>query len=415
MENEIYAKLVRYLATGRLPQEKGDEWTTRIFSTAKKNFEYDEGRLYKISDDHSLLQVIPARDKKETLSLAHDHQLSGHQGVDRTYYNLKQQVWWPGMLKDVQEYIRTCDKCQKRRTIKDQVARQPSETPQSPFEHIGIDVAGPLPITNKGNRYIVVAIDWLTKWVEAKPLKTANAQTIAEFIYEDVICRHGTPKEITSDRGTEFCNELLEQMHKTYHVRHIRTTAYHPQGNGLTERMNQTLKNTISKICDQYDNWDWYLSSALFAIRVTKQETTTFSPFDLVYGRIPRKEYGQGSPDFRESYENRVWSYVLRDITRLQRIRTKAERFIRKVQERTTVETKEATPLKIGDQVLHFRNIVESSWSAKLEPKWEGPYYVHKIKGTSVWLRKLSGPILPLPVHRTKIKAYHERQAEDHR
>ena len=88
------------------------------------------------------------------------------------------------MWKDVQHYIRTYDTCQKRKTIKDFIPRQPSTTPNASFEHIGIDVIGPLPRTLTGKKYIIVAVDWLIKWPEAESLETSDAQTISEFIYK---------------------------------------------------------------------------------------------------------------------------------------------------------------------------------------------------------------------------------------
>ena len=171
--------------------------------------------------------------------------------------------------------------------------------------------------------------------------------------------------------------------------------------------MNQTVKNTLSKVIDSYDNWDFWLSSALFAIRCSQQKTTTFSPFELVYGRTPNR--GIPPQDMRQSHEERIWGLVIHDIERLNRIRKKAQNFIQKVQDRQGTKPQESINLEIGDQVLLYRNIVESSWSAKLEPKWEGPYLVQKIKGTSVWLRKSNRTILPTPVHRTKVKKYHVR------
>jgi hypothetical protein len=111
----------------------------------------------------------------------------------------------------------------------------------------------------------------------------------------------------------------------------------------------------------------------------------------------------------RESHEERIWSLVTQDIERLQRIRKKAQRFIQRVQDQQKAKQTPAEDLKIGDLVLLYRNIVESSFSAKLEPKWEGPYFIQDIKGTSIWLRSLNGMIQPTPVHRGKIKKYHER------
>jgi hypothetical protein len=311
------------------------------------------------------------------------------------------------MIKDVQHYIRTCDICQKRKTQKDFVPRQPSKTPDEPFEHIGIDVIGPLPRTLTGKRYIVVAVNWLTKWPEAQALETADAQTISAFIHQDLICQHGPPRQLTSDRGTEFCNQLITELNRTYRIQHIRTTAYHPQGNGLTERMNQTIKNTISKLCDKYSNWDFWLPSALFAIRCSPQKTTTFSPFELVYGRLPNR--GVPNQDMRRSQEERIWELLTHDIERLHRIRNKAQKFIQKVQDQQKLKPPITEALKIGDLVLHYRNIVDANWSAKLEPKWEGPYYIQNMKGTSIWLRNPNGMIQLTPVHRGKIKKYHQR------
>src|SRR5271163_389087 len=105
------------------------------------------------------------------------------------------------MKQDIQQHIRTCDRYQKRNPKKDEIPRQASKTPDYPFQHIGIDVMGPLPRTMTGKRYIVLAIDWLTKWPEAQAIETADAQTIAVFIHEQIIYQHEPPQQITSDRG----------------------------------------------------------------------------------------------------------------------------------------------------------------------------------------------------------------------
>ena len=107
---------------------------------------------------------------------------------------------------------------------------------------------GPLPQTWNGKKYVIVAIDHFTKWVEARALESNDAQNILTFVYEDIICRHGVPQIITSDRGSEFVNELIKALTRVYKIHHIKTTAYHPQGNGQTERTNDTLKNILAKI-----------------------------------------------------------------------------------------------------------------------------------------------------------------------
>src|SRR5437588_12270022 len=117
-----------------------------------------------------------------------------------------------------------------------------------------------------------------------------------------------------SNRGTEFLNELVEEMKRTYHIKYIWTTAYHPQGNRLIEQNNQTVKNILSKISKKYDQWDHYLESALFAICTIKQDSTKFSPFKLVYRRSPKQEYQQTKSNTR-TYEEKLWAYITRDIS----------------------------------------------------------------------------------------------------
>src|SRR6201985_2290212 len=214
--------------------------------------------------------VVPEHKKQMILEASHDHQLAGHMGVDNTYQRLSDKYYWKEMYEDIREYVRTCDTCQKRRRDKDIDRLQPIP-PTSAFDHIGIDIVGPLPRTLRGNRYIVVAVDYLTKYLEARALLLADALSIVPFIYEDIICRHGIPLELISDRGTEFVNELVRTLCTQYKIRQIMTTAYHLQGNGLTEQTNQTVKNTIAKaVQSQGGDWALYLPTALFAIRTMK-------------------------------------------------------------------------------------------------------------------------------------------------
>ena len=95
-----------------------------------------------------------------------------------------------------------------------------------------------MPITSKNNRYIVVVIDYLTKWPEARALPTAIADQVANFIYEDIICRHGCPAKILSDRGTHFNNQVIQELTQKFEIKHHFSTPYHPQTNGLVERFN---------------------------------------------------------------------------------------------------------------------------------------------------------------------------------
>src|SRR3954451_11033268 len=243
---------------------------------------------YKYQHPHLVYQsriVIPASKKNEVLQLAYNHPLSGHLAQANTYHRLRQKHYWPGMYQDIQEYITNCDICQRRAKDRSLLPITSAKITSKPFYHLGIDVLGPLPQTLQGNRYVILSVDFFSKWPEAKAVESANAHSIAQFIYDEIICRHGVPQELTSDRGSEFCNELIDVLSKTYKIKHIRTTAYHPQGNGQVERTNRTLKDILSKLVIEYHKpWDQYLTSALFAIRTLQQSSTHFSPYEIVHG-----------------------------------------------------------------------------------------------------------------------------------
>lgn len=372
---------------------------------------------YTYQSPHLLFKnriVIPYNKKNDILQLAHNHPLSGHLGQTNTFFRLRQKYYWPGMYSDIQQYIINCDICQKR--SKDRIPHpiQSSKILPKPFYHISIDILGPLPITLQGNRYVVLSMDYFSKWPEARSLPHADAFHICEFIYEDIICRHGVPQEVTSDRGSEFCNELLQTLYRNYQIKHIKTTAYHPQGNGQVERTNRTLKNILSKLTTEYAKpWDQYLHSALFAIRTLRQESTRFSPFEILHGenaRLPFEEPLTTPVDF-ESWEHHIWGYLINEISRHEQIKEQAHKFIIQAQERQRVNVEKKIRklpniLRIGDKVLIYRNMIETTWAAKLEPKWEGPFYIADIKGTSIFLRKMDGSILPAPIHISRLKAY---------
>src|SRR4051812_5840292 len=109
---------------------------------------------------------------------------------------------------------------------------------------MGINIVDPLAKTTQGNVYIVVAVDYLTKWPEARAIPDATANSIAKFFYEDIICRHGCPKELVSDNGSAFISQMVEKLLEQHHVKHQLISLYHSQSNGLVERFNRTLCKT---------------------------------------------------------------------------------------------------------------------------------------------------------------------------
>ncbi|XP_066983820.1 uncharacterized protein [Macrobrachium rosenbergii] len=169
------------------------------------------------------------------------------------------------------------------------VPLKPMPIISEPFSRIAVDLVGPLsPVTTRGHRYILTIVDCATRFPEAVPLKNIDTVTVAESLIE-VFCRVGIPREILSDRGTQFKADLMKEINRLLSIKALFTSPYHACCNGLVERMNGVLKNMLKKLCsDHPQDWDRYLPAVLFAYREIPNDTLKFSPFELLYGRTVR-------------------------------------------------------------------------------------------------------------------------------
>ena len=151
------------------------------------------------------------------------------------------------------------------------------------------DIMGPLPTTESGNKYILVVTDLFTKWVEAFPLRETSSSTLATVLVDEVISRFGVPNVLHSDKGANFCSEVIKGICRILGIEKTRTSAYHPQGNGQVERFNRTLEAILAKtVKESQSDWDSCLQKALFAYRTSLYEATGLTPFHLVFGRTPK-------------------------------------------------------------------------------------------------------------------------------
>ncbi len=209
---------------------------------------------------------MPAYEIKWIMSIFHDDLTQAHQNADAMYYHILKRYLWQNMRKDIKEYAKTCFQCQQKGLMRQNNQKQ-TIPPTDIFKKWEVNIVGPLPITREENRYIVVAMDYFSRWPEARPLKTANAETVAMFLYEEIICRFGTPRILQSDRGTHFVNELIQRLTKRFKIKHSLSSPYHLQSNGLVERFNKTLYKGIAKLAKEVDQWDRFIQPVLFAYR----------------------------------------------------------------------------------------------------------------------------------------------------
>jgi len=161
------------------------------------------------------------------------------------------------------------------------------------FERFALDFVGPLPTTMNGNAYIIVATEALTRWPLARAVSAADADTAAKFFYEEIVLQFGPPDTILTDRGTHFLNQTIERITEHLETKHLRTTAYHPQANGMTERFNGTLCTALAKLAEgNIDEWDIYIPAVLYAYRIRTHSALGKSPFEALYGQVPRLTNG---------------------------------------------------------------------------------------------------------------------------
>ena len=235
--------------------------------------------------------VIPKIYRSEILSLAHETPMSGHLGVNKTYYKILNHFYWPGLKTDVSNYCRSCHTCQvvgKPNQVIPKAGLQPIPAFDEPFSRIIIDCVGPLPKTKSGNEYLLTIMCASTRFPEAIPLRNIKTKTIVKALVK-FFTFVGLPKSVQSDQGSNFMSGIFQQVMHELGIKQYRSSAYHPESQGALERFHQTLKNMIRSYCFDTDkDWDEGIHLLLFAVRESVQESLGFSSFELVFGHTVR-------------------------------------------------------------------------------------------------------------------------------
>ena len=340
------------------------------------------------------------------------HQLA-HLKFDSIIELLTRRYWWPNMKSDVRDYIARCPQCQLNSSASGVHAPTPLRpiTPTAlPFERWGIDFVGRLPETKSGNKFIITAIDYATRWVVAKPIRNMNESAVASFLYS-LMMDYGTPYEIISDRGKSFLAEGIKEFENRNQITHLATTPYHPQTNGMVERMHSMLGAGLSSLLQgRTDRWDEYLNQTIFAIRVRTHAVTGFSPFFLLYGVHPRLPSDTNPPE-----------QMITPLDELEQIEVNNEFIARTMEElgesraAANVRTKTQAELmrkrnnlednnqnyyfKVGDMVKMKHHNRE-----KFEFSWKGPYHIVDIgfPGT-YWIMTPQGQRLPATINQSEL------------
>ena len=361
--------------------------------------------------------VVPQRFRMKILQVAHDTPCGGHMGCRKTRNRILQNFFWPGIFIDVAKYCRSCPQCQKSvakgKSIRAKLVPIPPMA--EPFTRVAIDIVGPLMRTKKGNRYILTLCDYSTKYPEAVPLKVIDAETVANALVE-IFSRTGIPKEILSDQGSNFTSALMKELCKLLHIKKLTSTSYHPEANGLVERFNGTLKKMLTCFVENgKDDWDKYLPYLLFSYREVPQESTGFSPFELLYGSHVRGPLSIIREEWKEPSVNTmnesVVSYLLKTREMLQKMSNIAhsiELNSKKKQKLYYDKKCNTRKLSPGQKV----SVLLPTSSNKLLADWNGPYEVTKQVSPVDYEIQLSKKVRK-PFHINMLKEWVDRESND--
>ena len=253
-----------------------------------RDYHLDRDILFTRRNKEGTKLCIPPKLKEKALELIHVH-LGKHEGINRSSDRAEKEFTWPSMRKDVEKYVKQCRIC---------LTYKPSNLPRAvlraypevagPFERVAMDLMGPLPRTSSGKTFIFVATDVFSHWTEIVPLQDKSTWRVAKAFTDSIINRHGAVKQILTDGGSEFKSELMSHICKRMGVNKLQTSAYHPSSNGLVERINAQVGNTLRCITQENPrDWDSFLPQVQFALNSAHHGGIGDSPYFILYGRDP--------------------------------------------------------------------------------------------------------------------------------
>nr|GEW43261.1 reverse transcriptase domain-containing protein [Tanacetum cinerariifolium] len=280
-----FAYFTNYHARNFIVKGMSSQQKNKFFKDVKHYF-WDDPFLFKIYADQVIRRCVHGKEAIDILEACHNGPTEGHHGLNYTAKKVFDSgFYWPTIYHDAHALVKSCDACQRQEKIS-----QWDEMPQNSiqvceiFDVWGIDFMGPF-LYSRGNKYILVAVDYLSKWVEAKTLPTNDTRVVCKFL-KSLFARFGTPRAIISDCGTHFCNDQFAKVMLKYGVTHRLATAYHPQTSGQVEVSKRGLKRILERTVGKNRAfWSDKLDDALWAFRIAFKTPIKCTPYKLVYGK----------------------------------------------------------------------------------------------------------------------------------
>lgn len=389
-----------------------DDKDKKFLDNQLNKFYLEDQKLYFMDDKRKRLYV-PAPEER-TMLIKRYHEYLGHLASQSILPLVERHFFWPSMAQDFKDFISKCSKCQLSRNLTPNT-RQAMERPITPipsvalpFERWGLDFIQNLPETKKGNKHIITAIDYATRWVVAKAVQFMTQETVLEFLYA-LVMNYGVPLEIITDRGKSFLSDAVHEYEKLIGITHMASTPYHPQTNGMVERMHATLGQTITTLTSGKPlRWDEFLDQSIFALRVRTHSVTNFSPFYLLYGVEPRLPMDpRPPPSTLADLDTQEMDLVRNNITirELEELgQHRAASYFKSLQQadrmnKSNTNLPQDHYFTEGDMVKlkhHGKN--------KFEFQWKGPYHIVRLGHPGTYhIMSPNGEVLPAPVNQQNL------------
>ncbi|KAK7919250.1 hypothetical protein WMY93_010534 [Mugilogobius chulae] len=323
--------------------------------------------------------VVPKTLRDSVLKACHGATGAGHFGVSKTLRRLRKGFYWGQIRRDVEDFCRRCDLCA---SYKGPPGQSRAELQQlavgAPMERVAVDIMGPFPRTDKGNRYVLAAMDYFTKWPEAFAIPDQEAETVADTLVEGMFSRFGVAEVLHSDQGRNFESAVFSAMCERMGMQKTRTTPLHPQSDGLVERFNRTLAKQLAIVTAEHQrDWDMHLPLVLLAYRSSVQESTSCTPALLMLGRelrTPAEMFFGRPPDTPATPPGPEYARRLQD--RIETAHTFARDQLQKAgirQKRNYDLRAKGKDFNVGDLVWVFSPKRKKGRCPKLDCHWVGP------------------------------------------
>ena len=374
-----------YINDGTLPDDPKEVAKIRVRSS---RFTNHKGSLYKRGFFTPFLKCVAGEDVEYVLKEVHEGICGNHIGARILAGKvLRQGYYWPTMLKDAIDLVRKCRICQEHA----KVSRLPAEPLTSitnpwPFQQWGLDILGPLPMGKGQCKFIIVAVDYFTKWAEAEPLATITEQKIRNFVWRAIICRFGVPRALISYNGKQFDNAKFRDFCAELGIKNYYSSPAHPQSNGQAEVTIRTLKAALkTKLEDLKGGWVEYLPEVLWAYRTTQKSATRETPFALAFGTeaVAPVEVRIKSPRIELASEEQNDEALRLNLELLDERREQVLQRTEEYQRRTAkYYNKKVKPRSYVPGDLVLKKLLPARRNpahGKLGPNWEGPFIITRV------------------------------------